>query len=208
MNRTLKLFFVLALSVAFVQPVAADTVGPNLLQNGSFDTGDFTGWTLSGDTALFYVAGGGPPYYSYSGPAALYGPTAAVPGDYGTISQTLTTTPGMTYQVMFTHYDGGTSDNHVDVYWDGALLSVWPSGGYPNQWSGGPTIITAVGSQSDLAFRLYAPGTVPTGIDYVSVRQYVAPIPPIPGAVPIPSSVLLLGSGLLGLAGWRRFRKG
>jgi hypothetical protein len=26
--------------------------------------------------------------------------------------------------------------------------------------------------------------------------------------VPIPGSVLLLGSGLLGLAGWKRFRKG
>ena len=26
--------------------------------------------------------------------------------------------------------------------------------------------------------------------------------------VPLPSTVLLLGSGLLGLAGWRRFRKG
>jgi hypothetical protein len=26
-------------------------------------------------------------------------------------------------------------------------------------------------------------------------------------AVPLPPTVLLLGSGLLGLAGWRRFRK-
>jgi hypothetical protein len=31
---------------------------------------------------------------------------------------------------------------------------------------------------------------------------------PAPPAVPLPPSALLLGSGLLGLAGWRRFRKG
>jgi hypothetical protein len=29
-----------------------------------------------------------------------------------------------------------------------------------------------------------------------------------PNSVPLPPTVLLLGSGLLGLAGWRRFRKG
>jgi len=29
-----------------------------------------------------------------------------------------------------------------------------------------------------------------------------------PAVVPVPSSLLLMGSGLLGLAGWRRFRKG
>jgi len=28
------------------------------------------------------------------------------------------------------------------------------------------------------------------------------------GSVPLPPTVLLLGSGLLGLVGWRRFRKG
>lgn len=33
------------------------------------------------------------------------------------------------------------------------------------------------------------------------------PLPPGP-PVPLPPTVLLLGSGLLGLAGWRRFRKG
>jgi len=38
-----------------------------------------------------------------------------------------------------------------------------------------------------------------SGFSYVQTR--------VGGEVPIPPSVLLLGSGLLGLAGWRRFRK-
>ena len=39
---------------------------------------------------------------------------------------------------------------------------------------------------------------------YVNILNATAIAPP---AVPLPSSVLLLGSGLLGLAGWRRFKK-
>lgn len=38
-------------------------------------------------------------------------------------------------------------------------------------------------------------------------RTYVDPVPES-GPVPIPSTLLLLGPGLLGLAGWRKFRKG
>jgi hypothetical protein len=44
------------------------------------------------------------------------------------------------------------------------------------------------------------------GYAYVDgFSQYVPPDPP--GVVPLPPTVLLLGSGLLGLVGWRRFKK-
>jgi hypothetical protein len=39
----------------------------------------------------------------------------------------------------------------------------------------------------------------------INILNATAFVPP--PAVPLPPSVLLLGSGLLGLAGWRRFKK-
>lgn len=48
----------------------------------------------------------------------------------------------------------------------------------------------------------YAPGA-----EIVWASTVPTPPPPPPNNVPLPPTVLLLGSGLLGLAGWRRFRK-
>jgi hypothetical protein len=75
--------------------VGAHAAGPELVVNGDFETGDFTGWTLTlSPTSLIGVDGYGPHDGNFS---AYFG--ASDP--YDTISQTLTTTPGTHYTVSF-----------------------------------------------------------------------------------------------------------
>src|SRR5580704_14001113 len=73
----------------------------NLVTNGSFETGDFTGWTVTGDTTFVGVcdvstcpSGFAPQDGNF---AAYFGPV----GDTATISQTIATTPGEEYSLSF-----------------------------------------------------------------------------------------------------------
>jgi hypothetical protein len=70
------------------------TVTNNLIVNGGFETGNFSGWTQFGDTS-FTTVGSPPAIPVHSGMfAAQFGPLAL-----GGISQTVATTPGQMYQL-------------------------------------------------------------------------------------------------------------
>lgn len=81
-------------------------VSGNLVANCSFGTGNFTDWTGSGDTGFVGVDSVSPfATLPYSGNAyeASIGPT----GDTGGIYQTITTVPGMSYDISFFLEDDG-----------------------------------------------------------------------------------------------------
>ena len=73
---------------------SAAILGPELLANPGFESGTFAGWTQSGNQGFSGVSGS----YAYSG---SYGAYFGSVGSQGFISQTISTTPGSTYEVSF-----------------------------------------------------------------------------------------------------------
>ncbi|HEV7409614.1 MAG TPA: VCBS domain-containing protein [Bradyrhizobium sp.] len=103
---------------------AADTtgtmtedLGPTLVVNGGFETGNMTGWSVSAPaiiTAQFVGLGG-----EFGNYMANLGPTATTQ----TLSQSIATTPGQHYTVSFYVLgDTEASSNFLDVSWDGGLI--------------------------------------------------------------------------------------
>lgn len=153
------------------------------ITNGSFETGDFTGWTLGGDTTFDGVSCGGG---AQDGSCfAFFGPV----GDQGTMSQSFSDTAGAQYTFSFWLEASGDDPSNFSASWNGtSLLSLSDpnTGGVWQQFS-----FTETGTGSDtisFSFR-DDPGFI--DLDNVSVT------PVTTGTTPEPTSLLLLGSGLL-----------
>ena len=92
--------FVLAIGVLLI--ATPGTASANLVVNGDFETGDFTGWTTTpAATGSNFGVTTLPPAHDTLG--AFFGATAA---DVDSISQTFATTPGAFYIVTFFYQVG------------------------------------------------------------------------------------------------------
>jgi hypothetical protein len=110
----------LLLFIAFAAPVNGQTT--NSIVNGGFETGDFTGWILSGDTNDTWIAGA----YEYDFPPhsgnffAFLGTT----GSRGYLSQALSTSAGQSFSVSISFWvNNNFGDPNVFlVSWNGTNL--------------------------------------------------------------------------------------
>jgi hypothetical protein len=181
---------VLLASLAFTPSVEANSV-----LNGSFETGDLTSWTLSGNTGFSGVDHGttgfapGPQNGSF---AAFFGPV----GSLGFLSQNVPTVSGASYNLTFRLANDGLTPNEVRVSWNGDVIFDQinlPSFDYTQESFSN---LLATSSFTSLQFGfLNDPGFFYLDSVYVGA-----------GAVPEPTTLLLWGTTMAGLAltRWRR----
>ncbi len=189
--KTLLVIVAFALFVVY----APTTFAQNLLTNGSFETGDFTGWTTGGNFEDTEVVSGA--FYDYTGAQngnfyAVMGPV----GSDGTLSQTLTDVAGAQYTVSFWFGSVGDNPSDFSASWDGTPLLSLTNPNTGAAWSEFTYTVTGTGTDTlTFAFR---DDPAYMALDNVSVTENSGQ------SVPEPSSFLLLGTGVLGLGGMVR----
>jgi hypothetical protein len=167
------------------------TFAQNLVTNGGFETGDFTGWTQFGDTSFTGVCPDGDPSTACSG----YTPhSGAWMGSFGAIhtqggvTQDLSTIAGATYQISFYLSNGQSPPNSFSVSFDGVTLISGTNVGYLH-WQLFQFTQVASSNTAALTFAFYQ---VPDyyDLDDVSVELVNTPEP---GPLALVGGAVVLG---------------
>lgn len=183
-------FFVLA--IALISPIGAKA--DNLVQNGGFETGDFSDWQVTGNVQGAQVINSGG---AHTG--CCWAKVDSV-DQYVYISQYINTphTPngGTLYDLLFWWEIVDKPPFDFQVFWDGKQIADVNQGA--PQWTQlSFKGLSATQQETQLTFGFkVADGKSYFGLDDISVN----------GEVPEPGSLMLLGSGVVGLAGVMRCR--
>ncbi len=140
-----KIAIVLAAALTAAVPATA----ANLVTNGSFETGDFTGWSQFGDTSFTGVTFGiffQPP--TDGAFQADFGPTDG----FGGITQSLTSS-STSYTVSFDLGQSGGAGNYVDFGGSTILANVADTGGAWVHYS----FVVSSAANPTLTFGFYNP---------------------------------------------------
>jgi hypothetical protein len=188
-------------ATALLLGISAAASASNLVTNGDFEDGNLTGWTINSSASYPWNV-----YSSYQNLVPHSGTYFAETGCVGTsclaygtstandLSQVLTTVAGQSYTLSFYTSNGGSIasgqnvPSELDVYWGGTqVVALTPVPGAAPAYTMYTGTVTATGTSTDLEFLgRQDPSWI--ALDDVSVT-----------AVPLPASVWLMLSGLVGL---------
>jgi hypothetical protein len=151
---------------------ALTQAGQQLVQNGGFETGDFTGWSASGNTGNETISTKSD--YAHSG---SYGAQLGPVGALGYLTQSLSTTPGQAYVLsLWLDSPDGTTPNEFSVSWNGMNIFDKVNLGRTG-WTNLIFKVTASSSSTLLSIGLRNDPSY-FGLDDVSVAPY-SPFPPL-----------------------------
>jgi hypothetical protein len=187
MRLTLLLSGAALAAVFFFTPTKAQA---GLVTNGSFETGDFTGWTTGGNFEDTAVVSGA--FYDYSGAedGTFYAVLGAVGSD-GTLSQTLSTTLGVGYTFSFWINAVGDNPSDFSADWNGTPVYSQSDPNTGNVWTQLSFNVTGTGSDTiEFDFR---DDPAYMALDNVSVSSA--------SGVPEPGTLPLVLTGSLAMAG-------
>lgn len=111
--RRVILALAMPLMVGIATPAAAQ-----LVNNGSFEKADFTGWTTSGDFITVDLSNG-----AYPAEDGNYLASLGTVGSNGTLSQLISTTAGTSYELSYYLASDGLTPNYFSASWDNAPIA-------------------------------------------------------------------------------------
>lgn len=200
--------------LAFVGLLLGSQAQAATFTNGSFEDGTFTppsndtvvvangdsttmpGWTVSGTHEIAWIGGSNPFGLLASNGDKFLDLTSYGFGPGGGVQQTFDTIGGKTYNVTFDI--GGATGTQIVATALGSGSGTFSATGISTSWTPQLLTFTATGSSTVLSFL----GAAEAGFDYIGLDNVQVAL----AATPLPSSVLMLGTALLGLGlvGWRR----
>jgi hypothetical protein len=146
------------------------SIGQNIVANGGFETGNFSGWTVDASSTLVTNRGG----FVHSG---HHGVALGQSSALGYLAQTLPTIAGQTYLVSLwldnPKNSIGATPNEFQVQWEGATIFDVTNLPFLN-WTNLQFTVTAEDSGSLLQFG-FQDNPYFLGLDDVSVKPVTAP---------------------------------